>query len=408
MLGLMQCRSGAGWWRVCAVTASALVVLGMSAAARASSHDDPAPVHMAPSGGIPGQYIVVLDGDVPDDPTKHSEHSIASEDTSVASSVGADPLYEYDTDMRGFAADLTDAQVEELSHDPRVKYIDQDEHVHGTDAQANPGWGLDRIDQRSLPLDAAYNYPSTGGEGITAYVIDTGIEANHPDFGSRASSAANFVDQKTTDGNGHGTHVAGIIGGTEWGVAKRVKLVGVRALNDAGSGTFSGVVEGENWVAQRAVANKSVVNMSLGGGSTQAVIDATKHLFDAGVLVVAAAGNNNGDACRYSPANTPTAVTVGATDIADKKASFSNYGTCVDTYAPGSHITSDWLRGGANTISGTSMAAPYVAGVAALYLAAHPSPPADVTKWLVDHATPGVVAGNLAGTPNRLIFAGGF
>lgn len=392
------------------LAASALVVLGVTAAAQASSRVTEAPLHVAPENRIAGQYIVVLKGRLPRRPTKLSERRATAEDKKVASSVKAKPLFDYDADLRGFAADLTAKQLRALKRDPRVKFIEQDERVKETDTEANPGWGLDRIDQRSLPLDDRYHYPSTGGDGITVYVVDTGIYASSSDFGSRASFGANTVDQTNTDANGHGTHVAGIIGGTKWGVAKRVKLVGVKVLNAAGSGSVSGLIAGINWVEAHAVAaksvDKSVVNMSLGGGKSAAVDDATAHLVAAGVFVVVAAGNNNANACNYSPASTPTAFAVGATDNVDRKATFSNHGSCLKAYAPGVAITSDWVGSATatNTISGTSMAAPFVSGIAALHLAAHPGTPAEVTKWLLDHATLDVVSGNPAVTPNRLVF----
>ncbi len=388
-----------GWVAVVATTA---LLLTWTATATASPTTAPKL--------IAHRYIVVLHGRLPSKPTKHSEHVVTTLDRRVAASVHAKPLFLYDAGIRGFAAYLTRKQLRKLRHDPRVKSVEQDALVRedAVEAQANPLWGLDRIDQRSRPADLIYHYPSTGGAGVTAYVIDTGIQADHPDFGARGSFAENFADDTKADGNGHGTHVAGIIGGTRYSVAKQVTLVGVKVLTSSGYGTASSVIAGIDWVANHAVAHASVANLSLGARTNPTIDAATAQLVREGVFVVAAAGNSNRDACSFSPARVPSAFTVGATAEDDTKATFSNHGSCLDDYAPGHNIPSDWIGSAAKTISGTSMAAPYVAGVAALYLAAHPSTPAQVTTWLNDHATLGVVAGNPAGTPNRFFFAGGY
>ncbi len=405
MAGRIGGRSEAGWRRCGAVAAAtALVVLTMTAAAQASSRDELAPFLKAQSAGIEGQYIVVLKGALPSRPTTLSEHAAKVEDGKVASSVDAKPLFEYNADITGFAAGLTDAQLRELRHDPQVEYVEQNARVEETDTQTGAPWDLVRIDQRSLDLNGIYNYSAKAGAGVTAYIIDTGLQANHPDFGSRASFAVNTVDRDNTDGNGHGTHVAGTIGGTTYGVAKLATLVGVKVLNAAGSGTMAGVIAGVNWVTEHHVADKSVANMSLGGGASPALDDAVNHLVESGVFVSVAAGNNNGDACNFSPARASAAFTVAASDSSDRKATFSNWGPCVDAYAPGVAIPSDWIGSRTNTISGTSMAAPVVAGIAALYLADHASTPAATSAWIIDHATTGVIQNNPANTVDRLVY----
>lgn len=407
MLGGIEGKAETGRWRRCVVvTATALVGLSITAGAQAASHYGLAPVHMARNAGIKGRYIVVLKGALPDQPTKRSERKARAEAKRVPASVNAKPLFVYEADIKGFAAHLTRAQVRQLRKSPRVKYVDQDARVEETDTQSNAPWDLDRIDQRSLPLDSTYQYSSTG-TGVHAYIIDSGIQADHPDFGSRASFGVNTVDNRNTDCNGHGTHVAGIVGGTTYGVAKAVKLVDVKVLSCSGSGAWSGVIEGVNWVMEHHVADKSVANMSLGGGKVQAVDDAVNHLVESGVFVSAAAGNNNGPACNFSPASTPAVFTVAASDSMDRKASYSNHGPCVDAFAPGSQVPSDWIGSTTNTISGTSMAAPVVAGIAALHLSDHPSTPAATSTWIVDHATTGVIQNVPSNTVNRLVYKAG-
>ena len=410
MLGIGG-RSGAGRWRRGAVAAAtALVMFSIPAAAQASSTDAGAPVRIAQSAGIADRYIVVLKGALPTTPTEKSEQAATKEDAKVASSVNAKPLFEYDAAMKGFVADLTRMQLRELRHSSQVKYVEQDARVEELDTQRGATWGLTRIDERSLNLDGIYNYPSTAGAGVHVFILDTGVQADNVDFGSRASNPYDAIGGRGSgsDCNGHGTHVAGTVGGATYGVAKRAKLFGIRVLGCGGSGSIASVIAGVNWVTEHHVADRSVANMSLGAGASQAMDDAVNLMIESGVFVSVAAGNNNADACNYSPARTPAAFTTAASDSQDRKATFSNWGRCVDSYAPGVAITSAWIGSNTaiNTISGTSMAAPAVAGTAALYLAGHVSTPAGTATSIVDHATTGVIGNNKPDTPNRLLYVG--
>ncbi|QLE85557.1 S8 family peptidase [Shewanella sp. Scap07] len=305
-------------------------------------------------------------------------------------------------------------QLKALQQDSSVKYIEQDQLMSisplaATNAdQVSPTWGLDRVDQRDLPLDNNYHY-DFDGSGVTAYVIDTGVLNSHSEFGGRSTSGYDFVDNdsNSTDCNGHGTHVAGTIGGATYGVAKNVNIVGVRVLGCSGSGSNSGVIAGINWVKNNA-SGPSVANMSLGGGASQATDDAVNAAVAAGITFVVAAGNDNSNACNYSPARASDALTVGSTTSSDSRSSFSNYGSCLDIYAPGSSITSAWYTSNSatNTISGTSMAAPHVAGVAALYLDETPSSsPTQVESKLISQSSSNKVSDAKAGSPNQLLFS---
>lgn len=318
--------------------------------------------------------------------------------------------FAYNYVLQGFSASLTLEEVARLRRDRRVKYIERDAVITlSATSQSNATWGIDRVDQRDLPLNKTYTYNSDAS-AVTAYIIDTGIFYSHNDFGGRASFGFDAFNGNGNDGNGHGTHVAGTVGGTLYGVAKKVKLVAVRVLDNAGSGTTSGVIAGMDWVGANAV-KPAVANMSLGGGASQATDDAVARLYANGIPVIVAAGNGNRagreqDACNYSPARAPQAYTVGATTSTDSKASYSNYGTCVNLFAPGSSITSAWFSGtsATNTISGTSMASPHVAGAAALFLSENTSAtPQQVYDYLSSTSTKNKVI-NSKTTNNHLLY----
>jgi subtilisin family serine protease len=269
------------------------------------------------------------------------------------------------------------------------------------DGNGDP-WGLDRIDQTALPLSRTYTY-ARDGAGVYAYIIDTGLQANHPDFGGRAQNVYDALGGSGTDCHGHGTHVAGTIGGNTWGVAKRVHLRGVRVLGCTGSGSTSGIISALNWLRTNAV-RPAVANMSLGGGRSTSLNSAANNLANSGVFLAVAAGNENQNACNVSPASAASAYTTAASDRTDLKASFSNWGSCVDGWAPGVSIKSAWLSSGTRTISGTSMASPHVAGVGALYKSNYGDAASSaISTWINNNATAGVVRSSPSGTPNRLL-----
>ncbi|MCU1599361.1 MAG: peptidase and in kexin sedolisin [Frankiales bacterium] len=303
----------------------------------------------------------------------------------------------------GFAAHLEPSQVARLRQVPGV-VTERDAPVRLT--ADTRSWGLDRIDQRSLPLNGRYRWSNTAST-VHAYVVDTGIATAHPDFGGRATVGFDALGGSGQDCNGHGTHVAGIVGGTTWGVAKKVQLVAVRVMDCSGRSTTSAVLAGIDWVRQHA-ERPAVVNLSLGGSLSTVLDKAADDLADSGVFVSVAAGNSQADACQSSPAAASRVLTVAASDRKDVRAPWSNVGSCVDVFAPGVDVTSDWPGNGTKVLSGTSMAAPFVAGAAAIYESKHPSDStATVNAWLVSHATSGKLTRVPSGTPNRLLYTGG-
>ena len=350
---------------------------------------DVAPVLAAGERGIEGQYIVVV--------------REGADPRSVAAVAGVSPRYVYTAALNGFAATLNAGQLNALQHNASVEVIEQDQEAHASATQSSATWGIDRIDQRSRPLSGTYTYTTTAGS-VYAYIIDTGIYASHANFGGRASNVYDAFGGNGNDCNGHGTHVAGTVGSATYGVAKAVRLRGVRVLDCNGSGSYSGIIAGIDWVRLNRI-NPAVANLSLGGGYSSSVNTAVTNLANSGVFVAVAAGNSNADACNTSPASASAVTTVASSTSTDAKSSFSNWGSCVDLYAPGSSITSTWNNGGTNTISGTSMASPHVAGVGALYKATYGNASqATIDSWIKNNATANVISGNVTGTPNRLLY----
>ena len=344
---------------------------------------------------IPNEFIVVLE-DNADVPAAANR----------ARGRGGEVVAEWSNALRGFAVRGGPSVIAAVRSDPDVRFVEQSQEFTTQTTQNGATWGLDRIDQASLPLNGTYTYNATAAN-VTAYIIDTGIRTSHSEFQGRATWGTNTAGGSNTDCNGHGTHVAGTVGGQTYGVAKGVRLVAVKVLNCAGSGSTTGVISGVNWVATNRTL-PAVANMSLGGGASSSLDVAVNNAINAGVTFVVAAGNNNANACNYSPARVANAITVGATTSTDARASYSNFGTCLDIFAPGSGITSAWKNNNnsTNTISGTSMASPHVAGVAALILAGTPgASPAAVRNTIVSTGS-AVVTNPGTGSTNKLVNKG--
>ena len=393
----------------------ALRALAVTAAAAAFAAAASTPALAAPTGeiryagaadAVSGSYVVVLKGDaVGTANTLAARTAVPDRAAGLAKRYGGNVGTVWSSALTGYSAKMTPAQARRLAADPAVAYVEQDRVMTTQGTQTGATWGLDRIDQRNLPLNSTFTYPNTASN-VRAYIIDTGIRTTHSDFGGRATWGTNTVDTNNTDCNGHGTHVAGTVGGTKYGVAKSVRLVAVKVLNCSGSGTTAGVISGVNWVTSNAV-KPAVANMSLGGGASTTLDNAVANSINSGITYALAAGNSSANACNSSPARVASAITVGATTSTDPRASYSNYGSCVDIFAPGSSITSAWRTSdtATNSISGTSMASPHVAGAAALVLSANTSyTPAQVASYLTSNATTGKVTSPGTGSPNRLLF----
>jgi subtilisin family serine protease len=381
------------------LAAAAALTLTISAVPAAAAEGQV--LYAGSADAVAGSYVVVFKDFVSTQGVNDAVHASTLR-------YGGQVSHTYRAALHGYAARMSEQQARRLAADPSVAFVEQDRLAHIADVQPNPpSWGLDRIDQRNLPLDNSYTFDTTASN-VHAYIIDTGIRLTHQTFGGRATFGTNTVgDGINTDCNGHGTHVSGTVGGSQFGVAKGVQLVMVKVLDCNGSGAFSGVAAGIDWVTQNRIL-PAVANMSLGAQGTDAATEtAVRNSIASGVSYSIASGNSGADACNFTPARVAEAITVNASDINDARASFSNFGTCTDLFGPGVNITSAWMDSdtATNTISGTSMATPHSTGVAALWLATHPNDsPAAVQSALKANATPNKITNPGAGSPNLLLF----
>jgi subtilisin family serine protease len=390
---------------VCLASLALMPALAQQDSNPADAAGETGKFHRAGKGAIPEHYIVVLDIDAAG-PGESASHTARSANQ-LAVEYGGVITNIYDSAINGFSAQMSEAEALRLSHDPRVRFVEEDSVMEANATQSNPPWGLDRIGQTSLPLNGAYSYTTTGS-GVNAYIIDTGIRRTHTQFGGRAFVGFDAIGdgRNTSDCNGHGTHVAGTVGGSTYGVAKNVRLFAVRVLDCSGSGSNSGVIAGVNWVTSNHI-KPAVANMSLGGGASSALDTAVRNSIAAGVTYAVAAGNSNQDAANFSPSRVGEAITVGSSTINDARSSFSNFGSVVDIFAPGSGILSAWFSSdtATATLSGTSMASPHVAGVAARFLQSNPgASPATVRNEIVSVSNLNRLSGIPSGTANRLLF----
>ena len=354
---------------------------------------------------IANQYIVVLNEDVVGRAAMAIE--VETEAQRLSSDYGGEVRSVYSTALKGYAVTMSAYQAEILSRDDRVQFVEEDSLVSLAATQPDAGWNLDRIDQRNLPLDTNYTYTGTGA-GAHVYIIDTGVRTTHQEFGGRANVVFDAINDGQLDCNGHGTHVAGTVGGATYGVAKNVSIHSARVLRCDGNGQISDIIAAIDWITAHRI-NPAVVNISITApGLVPSMETALANSFDSGVLYTVAAGNAASDACGYSPARAPSAITVGATWQIDERAPFSNYGSCVDIFGPGYEIVSAGIASDTATrqLNGTSMSAPLVAGVAAIYRAANPT--ASVTtasQAILNGSTTGIVTSPGAGSPNRLLYS---
>ncbi|MFB7175915.1 S8 family serine peptidase [Streptomyces sp. NPDC056254] len=390
------------WRSLSGAVVGAAVMLSLATVPAAASRPVHSVAHQPGGGVVKDSYIVTF-------PKGMDARSAKAK--AVAKKHGARVTRTFGRVLNGYVVEASAGKAKRLAADPAVKSVVQDQLVRSSDTQVGPqAWGLDRVDQRVLPLNASFTYPASAGQGVTAYIVDSGVRVTHQEFGGRASFGYDAVDGDyvSDDGFGHGTHVAATVAGASYGVAKKAKVVAVRVLDNAGSGTTSGVIAGLDWVTQHAV-KPAVVNMSLTSTANSALDTAVANSIAAGLTYTVAAGNYNADAAGYSPARVSQAITVGATASTDERASYSDYGASVDLFAPGSAIASAWIGSdtAVNTISGTSMATPHVAGAAAIYLAGHPTAtPAQVASALSAAATAKAVISPGANTTDKLLYIG--